>query len=139
MAFSVRRRDIPRARFGQVGSSLIDLLQLVIFAVAAFLSWLARRIAYSRTTHWPEALGTIQSYGEPQPPNSLCTIRYSYMVGGEHYSGETPIEKGGAIRDVNEVRNALGEGTTIQVRYNPKKPSVSVALIPEFLTRKLFE
>ena len=88
---------------------------------------------YRGSDHWPEVEGVIEGLPEVRATGGdrkvfEAILFYSYGANGDRYSGEwssPPHSNKQALRDT--VAAKLPAGTKIQIRYNPKKPSTSMA------------
>jgi hypothetical protein len=100
----------------------------VASALAAFLTWLRLRRAYS----WPSTRGTVWQ-AEAQSAEGRYHIlpwagelTYSYAADGEYYSGVHRME---ALTEKRAERMIDGwKGRVVVVRYSPSRHDVSVLL-----------
>jgi len=63
--------------------------------------------------------------GQPGAARHLATVRYSYSVQGQYYSGQLKREYMLFGRGEKWLAN-FPNGTSLVVRYNPAKPADSV-------------
>lgn len=101
---------------------------LVYCIVMAFRYW--------GNNSWNLVSGTVESYDKPTYVDSsinLCftSVRYSYQVNDEYYSGAwlTPILP--SLSALNEfLANSIPIGKVVDIHYKPGKPDRSVLAAP---------
>jgi len=110
------------------------MLLVFIAGIAVFALYAAVQFyRYRGSAHWPVIEGVIEGAPELRLTGGSikvyeATLFYSYAPNGDRYSGEwiSPAKSNQqALHDV--VAAKLPPGTKIQVRYNPRKPSMSMA------------
>ena len=96
--------------------------------------WLGRRWMLSRSTHWPVVYGTVSGVrSNPLKPQFACVVTYTYVVNGEYYAGTLALPKSKRLKNEEDVSVMLPKGGSIEVRYSPRNPAQSVALLPPAL------
>lgn len=101
-------------------------LLLVIAALGLLLRW---RIG-SRSRSWPEVEATVETHSrewkiDRHPPCWEAAIGFSYRVHGEYYAGYF-CQGFGREEQADEFLASLPKGTKVVVRYDPKRPELSV-------------
>ncbi len=129
----------------------------LIFAVAVFFLWKKRRalavgiisgifavmvlqgsillggrppVEGQDVSHWASVQGTVQNirFWGPQPGDlGGCIIYYTYSVGGQNYKFKT-FRYISDIEQAKQVVAAFPNGSSIEVKYDPKRPQESYVL-----------
>jgi hypothetical protein len=90
-------------------------------------------IGYRGNDSWPTLGGVIEGPPEirasgREGKNYYALLFYSYSVNAERYSGTWQSPSGVKRQQLIDVIAAkLSSGSTISVRYNPRKPHMSMA------------
>jgi hypothetical protein len=87
---------------------------------------------YRGSDSWPTTEGTIEGQPELHSYGSAkayyAVLFYSYSVDGERHSGTWQTPSGSRKQQIlGTVGAKLPSGSSIIVRYNPKKPTLSMA------------
>ena len=113
---------------------------IVIGAVAAIVIYmLVNAIKFRGSGNWPTTNGTVEGQAEIRKRRTdyYGTVRYSYIAGGEHYSGEwltPPFFKRDQV--MNFVSSYFPPGQSVTVRYHPSKLDRSMLEVdPEIYNR----
>lgn len=98
-----------------------DAIGFLLAAGAGIALWLRKRSAGV----WPTTFGKVESVSSYQDNLIWHTdISYSYSVGPDFYSGHFQLDSRSEQRANQEEQRWKGQ--SIQVRYSPKDPKVSV-------------
>lgn len=98
-----------------------DGVGLLLAASPGIALWLRKRSA----SVWPTAFGKVESVSSYQDNFIWHTdISYSYIVGADFYSGQFQLDSRSERRASQQEQRWKGQ--TIQVRYSPKDPTISV-------------
>jgi hypothetical protein len=88
-------------------------------------------VRYQGSGSWPTAPGKVESYGritymKAKAGTCYGSVRYSYSVGADYYSGEwlTPIVRNRTALE-EFLEKELPVGKSIVVRYKPGAPDRS--------------
>jgi hypothetical protein len=98
---------------------------IVIGSVAAFVIYaLVNAVKFRGSSSWPTTSGTVEGEAEIRKRNRdyYGTVRYSYVAGGEHYSGEwltPPFFKRDQL--MTFISSHFPPGQSVMVRYHPSK------------------
>lgn len=120
---------------------------LVLSVLATIVFWyisleIRHYLRKLRSSDWPTVPGTVQKSGEildspvyfgARLPRILFGYRYS--VSGQTFFGYFVL----IVEDKNSASRleALADGHSVTVRYNPRNPEISVLADRELLTRRV--
>lgn len=100
-----------------------DLLVAILAAIGGVRLWMRMRKAAS----WPSVQGTVMSATARAAGNTwIGEFVYSYVVGGEYYSGSRQLRARSERRA--EERIAGWKGRMVVVRYDHRHHEISVLL-----------
>jgi len=116
------------------------VLGIVVACFAAVVLHYARKVRLGRSSaRWPYVMGQItdctldrflRNYRGVPTPGYTLSVRYTYQVGGKHYSGNRVSFTELRIADDEDLydyfRYHYGADEAIPVFYNPRNPALSV-------------
>lgn len=98
-----------------------DAIALGIAAATGIALWLRKRSA----RYWPTTYGRVEHASSFKESGVWLTdISYSYRVAEDFYSGQFQLKARRERNASDEV--ALWKDRTIEIRYSPSKPELSV-------------
>jgi uncharacterized protein DUF3592 len=107
--------------------------------IAVVIYMLVNAFRFGGSGAWPVTTGTVEGEAEIRKRNRdyYGTVRYSYVAGGEHYSGEwltDPFFKRAQLTTFVSIHFPPGQSVT--VRYHPSKLDRSMLEVdPEIYNR----
>jgi hypothetical protein len=103
-----------------------DAIALGIAAATGVILWLRKRSA----RYWPATHGRVEHASSFKESGVWSTdISYSYRVAEDFYSGQFQVKARGERTANDEV--ARWKDRTIEIRYSPRKPELSVVRIED--------
>jgi hypothetical protein len=104
-----------------------------VVGIAAFAVYAAVQFyRYRGSGKWPVVEGAIEGAPEMHADGSdgasYSILFYSYAVDGDRYSGEWKSPSKAKKQQIVDVIAAkLPSGAKVEIRYNPKRPAMSMA------------